>query len=209
MKRQWNKVCVVASGPSLTQEDCNKLKDSGWKVIAVNNSWELVPWCDVVFACDTPWWNMHIDKVRAGTDAELWTSGKRARELHRINYVNCEDNPGLGVHGYVHKGGNSGYQAINLAYLWGAKQIFMLGFDCKPSNEGKAHWFGQHPTGLSQKQNFSKWREKFPALAKDLKKKNIEVYNLTRDTALTCFTQMSLEEALTKYGEESHEVPRY
>jgi hypothetical protein len=195
LNRGWDKVCVVASGPSLTKEDCELLRDSGWKIIAVNNSWELVPFADVVFACDTPWWNVHIQKVRSEFSGELWTSAKRALEIHRINFVRSEDNPGLGK-GYIHSGANSGYRAINLAYLFGAKTIYLLGFDCKPDADGKAHFFGQHGKGLSQKQNFSKWKEKFPRLAKDLEKEKIAVYNLTRDTALNCFKQMSLEDAL-------------
>jgi len=191
--------CVVASGPSLTKEDCELLKDTGWKIIAVNNSWELVPFADVLFACDTSWWNVHIQKVQSEFKGELWTSSRRAREIHPVKFIASEDNPGLNTTGRINLGGNSGYQSINLAYVFGAKRILMLGFDCKPDATGKAHWFGQHGKGLSQKQNFSKWKERYPKLAKDLDKHNIETYNLTRDTALSCFKQMSLEEAINKF----------
>jgi hypothetical protein len=197
--KDWKKAIIVASGPSLTKEDCDKLKDTGWKIIAVNNSWELVPFADVVFACDVTWWNVHIEKVRQEFKGECWTTSKRARELHNINLILSEDNPGLNTNKRVNLGGNSGYQAVNLAYTFGARTIFMLGLDCKPAEDGKAHWFGQHGKGLSQKQNYSKWKDRFPKLAKDLEKYNAKAYNLSRDTALTCFERMSLEEAIDKF----------
>lgn len=196
----WDKAIIVASGPSLTKEDCELLKDTGWKIIAVNNSWELVPFADVLFACDTAWWNVHMPKVKEEFKGECWTTARRAREIHPLNFMPSEDNPGLNTTGRVNLGGNSGYQAINLAYTFGARTIFMLGLDCKPNDQGKAHWFGQHGRGLSQKQNFSKWRERFPKLAKDLEKHKVITYNLSRDTALTCFPRMSLEQAIQQFS---------
>ena len=94
----------------------------------------------------------------------------------------------------IHQGGNSGYQAINLAYLWGAKQIVLLGLDCSPSKEGKAHWFGQHGPQLTQRQPFDLWQDKFPALAQDLAREGVPVLNASRETALRCFERVKLEE---------------
>ena len=199
--KDWNTAIIVASGPSLTQEDCDKLKDTGWKIIAVNNSWERVPFADVLFACDVSWWNVHKDKVKAEFKGECWSTSRRAKEIHNTNYVIGEDNPGLNTTGRVNLGGNSGYQAINLAYMFGAKTILMLGLDCKPAEDGKAHWFGQHGVGLSQKQNYGRWKEAFPRLARDLKRYNIQAYNLSRETALSCFDRMTLEEAIDKFRE--------
>ena len=96
----------------------------------------------------------------------------------------------------IHQGGNGGYQAINLAWTWGAQRIFLLGLDCKPSTSGKAHWFGQHGPGLAKIQNYKHWNSAFPQLAQDLQNDGVEVINLTRDTALTCFRRMPLEQAI-------------
>jgi hypothetical protein len=104
--------------------------------------------------------------------------------------------PGLGRNDVIHQGGNSGYQAINLAYLWGAATIILLGFDCGASPKGEAHWFGQHPPSLSQHQPYDMWRAKFPALARDLKQEGVRVINASRETALDCFERMTLEEAI-------------
>lgn len=96
----------------------------------------------------------------------------------------------------IHQGGNSGYQAINLAYLWGAKTIILLGLDCSKSPDGQAHWFGQHGPELTQQQPFDLWQSNFPALAQDLKDHGVRVINCSRQTALTCFERMTLEEAM-------------
>lgn len=98
----------------------------------------------------------------------------------------------------IHQGGNSGYQAMNLAYLWGAKAMILLGFDCSPSKRGEAHWFGQHPAGLTQQQPYDLWQGKFPALAQDLRKEGVQVYNASRETALRCFDRMTLDEAIKR-----------
>ena len=69
----------------------------------------------------------------------------QAKEKYNLNWVRGSSQRGLG-HDRVHFGGNSGFQAINLAFLWGATRIILLGFDCK-AVAGKDHWFGQHPQG--------------------------------------------------------------
>lgn len=96
----------------------------------------------------------------------------------------------------IHQGGNSGYQAINLAYLWGVRAIVLIGFDCSPSTDGKAHWFGQHGPRLTQQQPFSLWQAKFPALAQDLCEVGVNVINASRQTALRCFKRSSLADAV-------------
>lgn len=112
-----------------------------------------------------------------------------------MNRIGSENRPGLGREGVIHQGGNSGYQAINLAYLWGARAIVLLGMDCGAGVRGEAHWFGQHPTGLSQHQPFEVWRTKFPMLAADLAAEGVPVLNCSRQTALDCFPRHTLENA--------------
>lgn len=93
----------------------------------------------------------------------------------------------------IHYGNNSGYQALNLAYHWGARRMILLGFDCK-SRAGKMHWFGDHPKPLqNQIGAFKTWLETFPPLAKDLAATGVEVVNCSRDTALTCFRRSTID----------------
>lgn len=96
----------------------------------------------------------------------------------------------------IHYGNNSGYQAINLAYHWGARRMLLLGFDCR-GHAGKMHWFGNHPKPLrNEPSNFEKWRDHFGRLAGDLSAAGVEVVNCSRDTALTCFKRSTIDQCL-------------
>jgi hypothetical protein len=121
---------------------------------------------------------------------EKWTQDIKARREFGLNWILGRGQPGLG-RDCVHFGGNSGYQAMNLAYLWGAKRIVLLGFDCQNVN-GQAHWFGQHPPQLNRVQPFQIWINHFNHLAKELEAEGVEVINCSPDTALECFRKESI-----------------
>jgi hypothetical protein len=97
----------------------------------------------------------------------------------------------------IHFGNNSGYQAINLAYLLGASSIILSGFDMKVT-AGKTHFFGNHPYHKQgqgpNNEIMQRWCRNFVALAQDLKSEGVQVYNCTRDTALTAFQTRELEQ---------------
>ncbi|MFV1983009.1 MAG: hypothetical protein ACC657_05650 [Thiohalomonadales bacterium] len=90
------------------------------------------------------------------------------------------------IHYGVSGGGNSGYQAVNLAYILGAKTILLLGFDMFGD-----HYFGKHPKTLVNGSPFDMFIKSFESITKD-----IEIINCTRKTALNCFPKMSLESVL-------------
>lgn len=111
-----------------------------------------------------------------------------------MNVVDGDGRPGLGLD-KVHFGANSGYQAINLAYLFGAVRIVLLGFDMQMT-AGKSHWHGDHPGELNRDCPVRSFAKNFPALASDLSGAGVEVINATRETALDCFPIKKLEDAL-------------
>jgi hypothetical protein len=184
-------VCIIASGPSLTGAQIEEAKGKeAWRYIAINDSCRLASFADVLYACDGKWWDKyHADLQFEG---EKWTQDLHAKRRYGLNWVLGKQMPGLGYEA-VHFGRSSGYQAINLAFLWGAKRIVLLGFDCKDSN-GRAHWFGQHPQGLNQEQPYKLWIANFAKLANDLQTAGVEVINCSTDTALTCFKQVSIDQ---------------
>ena len=111
-----------------------------------------------------------------------------------INRIRGEQLDGLG-RDCIHFGGNSGYQAINLAYLMGASTVTLLGYDMGNTN-GLSHWHGDHPGHLKKQLPINLWLSKFPALADDLKAEGVRVINASRVTALECFDRLPLELAL-------------
>lgn len=185
---------VIASGPSLSQSDVDACRGRG-KIIVVNDCYRLAPWADYLYACDCDWWRIHINDVRATFQGELWTSNHATApspaqtaciEELGLNWLPGHSHPGLG-RDCLHYGENSGYQGINLAYLFGAKRITLLGFDMAPAPDGRLHWFGDHPAGLNNGPSFSQVIGHFGQLAADLASEGVEVVNASRRTALRCF----------------------
>lgn len=148
----------------------------------------------MLYACDADWWHKYFEQVK-DLGPELWTQDIDTYRKYKLNFVHAKRGEGLGRGTTIHWGANSGYQAINLAYLWGAKRILLLGYDCK-NIDGKAHWFGQHPQGLNRNQPLDEWKRNFPQLAADLQDEGVEVINCSPDSALTCFKGMDLDEAI-------------
>jgi hypothetical protein len=146
----------------------------------------LAPWADALYACDLKWWNKYHSEVVGNFKGEKWSCDRRVAHPGVCKIEGVAE-PGLSLdETIIHQGGNSGYQAINLAFHWGAAKIVLLGFDCQIV-DGKAHWFGQHPHGLVQNQPFNQWKLRFNALAEDLEAQGVDVVNCSENTALTCF----------------------
>jgi hypothetical protein len=95
----------------------------------------------------------------------------------------------------IHTGGNGGYQAVNLAYLMGAKRICLLGYDMQMTDD-RAHWFGQHQSTTNPNAAMcKKWGSNFDGLYADLVSEGVEVINCSRETALNV-PRMDLDECL-------------
>lgn len=193
MKRWEGTAVCIASGPSLTQADCELVR--GLPTIVINTSYLLALWAPVLYACDPWWWDNNIRDVRESEfKGELWTQDETAARIHKLNYIKSEPKPGLGKT-VLHQGSNSGYQAINLAYLFGAKKIILLGYDMMPMGK-KQHWHKDHGNGVVNP--YARWLEKFENLARDLAAEGIAVVNCTRKTALRCFPWNDLETEIAR-----------
>lgn len=115
-----------------------------------------------------------------------------------INHIAAIDEPGLCVKpGRIHTGLNSGYQAIGLAFMWGAARIVLLGYDMQRGPDGKSHHHGDHEGGLPNLGTMHEWSRRMVQLAIDLSVQGVEVVNCSRRTALKCFECRPIEEALT------------
>lgn len=166
-----------------------------WRVLVVNCTHRLVPWAAALYAGDLQWWDRYNEEARdfAG---EKWTWNEMAAIRYRLNRVRRAEGQGLcKTRLQVHSGGNSGYQAVNLAYHFGATRIVLLGFDMHRLNGG--HWHGEHDGMLSAPANhIPVWRQAFRHLAHDLRHEGVQVVNATEGTELHCFEKMPLAQAL-------------
>lgn len=191
-------VAILASGESLTEEQCEQVR--GWRasaskrrVIAINTTFRRALWADLLYACDFRWWDTYHDEARENFTGELWTQDPpAAQKFADLHLIRSEKQRGLSTRpGIINQGNNSGYQAINLAFLAGATRMFLLGYDCKGG-----HWHGDHPAGLNSRLPFKVWLQEFQYLARHLDIEKVEVLNCSPGTALTTFKKTTLEEAL-------------
>jgi len=109
---------------------------------------------------------------------------------YEINRIKSAQLPDLGeevIHYGPPGGGNSGYQAINLAYILGAKTILLLGFDMFGS-----HFFGDHPDKLNVNSPYKHFIKGFESI----NQKKVEIINCTRQTALNCFPLKFIDNVL-------------
>lgn len=190
--------CCIASGPSLTAEDCATVRRAGLPTIVVNTSFRIAPWADVLYACDGKWWAHYYAEVLATFRGRRYTQQHEDPALsaapeYDVIRIPGRDGPGLG-RDCLHYGSNSGYQAINLAYILGARRVLLLGYDMQVRPGDKTHWFGNHPPGLQESSGFEAFIKSFNAMQPE--RHGLQVVNCSRDTALTCFERANLEEAI-------------
>lgn len=173
------------------------MRGTGWRTIVTNDTYRRAPWADVLYAADFKWWKHHIEAVRSSDfQGELWSQCGEARASFGTQWVQSCNRAGLGTGHMIHYGGNSGYQAINLAYLWGVRKFVLLGLDCGAGPAGEAHWFGQHPKPLNARQEFWRWALRFNRLAEDMAQAGAQVVNASRRTALECWPRADLGDLL-------------
>ena len=130
---------------------------------------------------DEAWWRHYIDEVKDTFTGERVSHGVR-RDVQRIRTP------------YFRQAGqNIGAGAIALAHHFGARVVYLLGYDCQRTG-GKAHWHGDHPAGLGNAGSVDKWPGQFQELAKHLGR--INVINCSRETVHTVFPRRPLHEVL-------------
>lgn len=188
---------VLASGPSLTTEQCALVEAAPVKTIAVNSTWRLID-ADVLYACDYLWFKVCLPEFKASKRrAAVWTQDRSAAERWGLNWVRQDSRPGLGNPG-LRTNGNSGAGAVNLAFLFGCRRILCVGLDMKLGPNGERHHHGDHPKPLVQGLVFNDWIFKMRTMAKDLKAAKCEVINCSTTTALECFPRGDLATELAK-----------
>jgi len=177
-------IFCIASGPSLTQADCDLIAQSGAKVCCVNNAWQMFNRIDYLYAGDLKWWKAYADQLTISI-GEKWTCAKSAAKKFGLN---------------LHKANgpfNSGMRAIQWAIEQGFKSIALLGYDC--SIKLGSHFHGDHTFPKARQltnQKVRNWHLQFLKVERQACRAGVKVYNCSRYTEMVCFPLMDLEEAL-------------
>lgn len=97
-------------------------------------------------------------------------------------------------------GGSSGYGALNVATLMGAKRIILLGFDYCRNHRGVKNWHEAYT--WPQNENWTAWARAYVNAAPSLVEHGVEVINASPISAITAFPRMTVTEALNwRWGE--------
>lgn len=214
-------VVLLGGGPSLTPDQVELARVAhavgAVRCIAINDAYLWAPWADVHYAADAHWHRWHtegIDKPLLGLGAAevraRWTSFAGQKCSIENGGGNVDDDAVhllRNAHGAVHgfglslnrrmlvTGRNSGFQALNLAVLAGAKTIILLGFDGKPAQDGKTHWFGDHPK-LESSAVYALYRQAMSMAENELAAAGVSVVNCSPGSAIDAFPKMALEDVL-------------
>lgn len=194
-------VAIIASGPSTTKADVEALKGR-LPVLAIKKNIEIAPFADVVYGCDYPWWR----SVRGLPDFKGLKLSYDPRDLaeagvHKIEIELKQDRILTGRTGHIGSGGNSGFQALNLAVQFGAARILLVGFDCQ--TRSGVHWYGRNGWNMANNPSetqFGRWIAAFKRAADDFGPMGVEVVNASQVSAIRAFPRRSVKDTLEQWG---------
>lgn len=194
-KYEGRSIVLCATGPSLTSEVVETIRKFKDKVVVfgINDAYKIIDFLDEHYACDTRWWEHWGSDFRSKyPNLSAWSQCKHSSEKFNLQHI-----PGKHTQGFspnpnlIHFGKNSGYQALNIAYLMGGSKFILTGYNMRVV--GKTHFFGDHPPGMNKNSPYNTFIAAFNTIQPEIRKL---VINCTTDTALKCFTQADLEETL-------------
>lgn len=193
------KVLIVASGPSAVTIPIEDAKGSA-HFVAVNESWRLCPWAELLYGCDGSWWRKRngvpeFGGIRISQDP---TAQNRFSNVHHIKCRRGVDKLITDDSGDIGDGGNSTFQAINVVVRSGPPRLIgLVGADMR-LDHGE-HWHGRHEGGLNNPRasTIKRWIRVIDGVADELQGLGVAVLNLSPISALTRYRKASLQEFLS------------
>lgn len=190
-------VVCLASGPSLTRDDVEHVRDRVAAVIAVNDTYKYAPFATALLASDAGWWVVHQGVPSFGglkycLQAVPTNKCPGVLQLRDTGLEGIETDPtGLRT------GRNSGAAAINLAVHFGAARIVLIGYDMQAvRGERYSHFFGHHPFPLRGNSDYMMFRRMYDGMVEPLRTLGVDVINCSRETALKAFPCRPLRDVL-------------
>jgi hypothetical protein len=209
--RDWasERAFILGGGRSLQGFDASILRGRG-RVIGVKESGlTLAPWADVLYWCDPQWTDANWQRLDLHTGPhKICRSQVHERYSATPPALADKIKASLVAAGVKHlprdpcnalsidptKTGepvDTGGSAINLAHLFGATTIILLGFDMRTTG----HW---HERTLREPEakHYERFIPPIERMAARLRDLGVRVINCTPGSALTCFPFQPLDEVL-------------
>ena len=179
------------------------MRDFDWELlkykntIGCNDAYRLgADRISVLHFGDARWYSVHQDDLKR-YNGIVTTSLELLRQDPRILYLpRRKDGLAEADDGELAWNGNTGISAVNLALLFGAMRIYLLGFDLKLGGDGEGNWY----INRIHKPNagvYDRFREGWEVVAEELPVKypGVEIINLNPDSELDLFRRMTWEAA--------------
>lgn len=188
-----NTIAVIASGESAVDAITYVKK---FACITINLSFRLHPDAEYLYAADNGFWLMYPD-ARKFSGIKYAPDIRAKSYLPAINIVEIKKHDGRVVNvmqdtpGIIGGGGNSGFQAVNLAVHLNATRIILVGFDYKGD-----HWHEDHCTALGNPTDplMRKWASRLDENAALLQSWGVEVLNTSPLSRLKNFRKLTVQE---------------
>jgi hypothetical protein len=207
--KMWERetCAVLGGGPGLRLDLIGRVRELGWRSVAVNNAYKVAPWADVLYYGDCNWLRMCGNEagVRAFGGLIVSRCPSHASRAwvkvvkHQGGRVGLSLDPAC-----IHWHSNSGAAAINLAVLLGAGRIVLMGFDMRDISTrdacgkevAKRNWHDDYPAKTRPIDVFPRFMRGFPGIAAHLDRLKIPCVNATPGSALKEFPIVEPEEVL-------------
>ncbi len=188
----WPEAVLIGGGPSASVFQFDRLRRR--ITVAINDAAVRLPWATALFSEDSTWIKNRQSQIKAFHGSRyLVVDSESDCKLPDVTYLRPCNEPGLSQDpATINVGGTSGFGALNLAYLKGARRIFLVGFDYLPST---THWFPNYkwapvPVG----DLFPLWAQKFNAAVKQLQAAGVTVFNVGLTSSITAFDKVSYQQ---------------
>lgn len=194
-----NDIIIIGGGPSVLDFDINQITPRGL-VIGVNDA-AIHADVDVAVSMDRLWFENRYQML---LDRELPTYIRRSatqniieRHLEGFNLFECDNESNrMSKDERILNGTNSGMCAVNLAYVWKPKRVWLFGFDMKRADDGRPYWYPPYPwakpEGGTGAKKYAQWADQFEDIFLQFADAGIMLMNVNERSAIKGVPQVSI-----------------
>jgi len=193
-----------ASPPSVYSPYMEQLH--GKHVIGINAAYLIGDWLDMVFFGDSGFFLQHKYALAKYPGLKVCSHPHvNKRETNWVKFTPRDTTKGRGLSdnpSTVCWNGNSGSAALSIAANAGASRIILLGFDMSLNSQSQQHWHNVYGRGAItnpkslRKLPFDRHKRGFVEIAKDAKRRGIEILNASPESTIEQFSKYTVKELL-------------
>ena len=199
-----DRIFLIGGGPSLKGFDFTRLRGKG-VIVGINHSIFDLP-CDIGVSIDQRFilstefndglhvFSRHNKLLFLCPPKKLYD---RVKKLLPSSLILEESSKFEWDESVVHRqGGTSGYATLDILASHGAKDIVLFGFDYGIANGCQHYHDGYSWNKNRSDHNWRQWAYNFIPISVELKKRSVRVLNASLQSAIPCFSKVTIEEAL-------------